>query len=318
MSFHETAVFPENISQASSFSHGYKTIYVQLSNGDDDRVSEWPGPKHTYNARWGVKSRADYAALKSFVMARLGGANSFRFKDWLDFTSASDNTSAAAFDDQLLGVGDGSATTFQLIKTYTDSGTSRTRLIRKPISGTVLVGVNGSAVGSGWTVDTTTGVITFSVAPGVGEDVTAGFSFHVPAHFGPSTDANIPATMDRAGNVTIDSDVEIIEDLADDLIPGEFNPRGGSDMSPSSDFTLTLGLGCVRKITPSASVNGFLVPAATLPVGYPYFMLHNDSGSFSITLKDGGTTVATLGPGDKSVLGIRRSGSGGAWFAFGP
>jgi uncharacterized protein (TIGR02217 family) len=47
----------------------------------------------------------------------------------------------------------------------------------------VRIGVNGVEQTSGWTVDTTTGIVTFSVAPTNTHPVTAGFEFEVPVRF---------------------------------------------------------------------------------------------------------------------------------------
>jgi uncharacterized protein (TIGR02217 family) len=48
---------------------------------------------------------------------------------------------------------------------------------------TVKVAVNGVTQNSGWTIDTTTGIITFTSAPASGA-VTAGYEFDVPVRFG--------------------------------------------------------------------------------------------------------------------------------------
>ena len=55
----------------------------------------------------------------------------------------------------------------------------------KPVTGTLLVAVNGIAKISGadFTADFTTGVISFTAAPASGAQVTAGFQFDVPVRF---------------------------------------------------------------------------------------------------------------------------------------
>jgi uncharacterized protein (TIGR02217 family) len=58
-----------------------------------------------------------------------------------------------------------------------------TRDINKPVSGTVLVALDGTPQAAGWTVDETTGVVTFDVGPGNGVAVTAGYEFDVPVRF---------------------------------------------------------------------------------------------------------------------------------------
>jgi uncharacterized protein (TIGR02217 family) len=57
------------------------------------------------------------------------------------------------------------------------------RTIAKPVVGTVKVYLDGIEQASGWSVDTTTGLVTFSTTPALGVEVTADFEFDVPARF---------------------------------------------------------------------------------------------------------------------------------------
>jgi uncharacterized protein (TIGR02217 family) len=58
-----------------------------------------------------------------------------------------------------------------------------TRLIAKPVAGTVKVYRDGVEAMSRWCIDTTTGLVTFGIAPAVGVQVTADFAFDVPVRF---------------------------------------------------------------------------------------------------------------------------------------
>ena len=54
---------------------------------------------------------------------------------------------------------------------------------------------------SGWSVDTATGVVTFSTAPGSGVAISAGFAFDVPVRF--DTDAlDVTLDLERLGSIT--------------------------------------------------------------------------------------------------------------------
>jgi uncharacterized protein (TIGR02217 family) len=55
--------------------------------------------------------------------------------------------------------------------------------ITKPVGGTVKVYLDDIEQLSGWSVDTTTGIVTFSTAPALGVEVTADFEFDVPVRF---------------------------------------------------------------------------------------------------------------------------------------
>jgi uncharacterized protein (TIGR02217 family) len=89
--------------------------------------------------------------------------------------------------DQVIGIGNGSAATFQLVKTYGSIYAPYARPIGKPVTGSVRVAVSGSevAVGTAFTCDTTTGVVTFLAGhiPAASAAITAGFLFDVPVRF---------------------------------------------------------------------------------------------------------------------------------------
>ena len=57
------------------------------------------------------------------------------------------------------------------------------RPIRKPVPGSVIVARDGVLQTTGWSVDTTTGVVTFATPPAEGQILTAGFLFDVPVRF---------------------------------------------------------------------------------------------------------------------------------------
>jgi uncharacterized protein (TIGR02217 family) len=98
------------------------------------------------------------------------------------FTASGGKTGART--DQTIGTGNDTRTKFQLMKAYTSGPTTYTRLITKPVSGTVLVEVNGALVsGANYSVDFETGIITFNTAPSNSHVVKAGFEFDVPVRF---------------------------------------------------------------------------------------------------------------------------------------
>jgi uncharacterized protein (TIGR02217 family) len=136
----------------------------------------------------------------AFFEARNGRLCGFRFKDWSDFKSCVPSV-ARGFADQPIGTGTGSNRFFQLAKTYTSGAQSWTRAIVKPVAGTVRVALGGVEQLTGWTVDTTTGIVTFTTAPGSGVAVAAGFEFDVPVRFdSDSMDVNLD--IERLGSIT--------------------------------------------------------------------------------------------------------------------
>ena len=69
------------------------------------------------------------------------------------------------------------------------------------MAGSVRLALNGVEQMSGWSVDTTTGSVTFIAAPGAGVAITAGFEFDVPVRF--DTDMlDVTLDLERLGSIT--------------------------------------------------------------------------------------------------------------------
>ncbi len=179
--FHEVR-FPDDISKGSSGGPTRRTDIVELVSGFEERNASMSHSKRMYDAGMGIRDVNDLHDIIEFWEARFGQLYGFRWKDWSDFKSCK-TKNFPAFNDQVIGTGDGSNKVFQLVKNYTSGGSGYQRLIRKPVAGTVLVGKAGVNQVSGWTVDTTTGIITFTTAPAVGQTITAGYEFDVPVRF---------------------------------------------------------------------------------------------------------------------------------------
>ena len=138
--------------------------------------------------------------MVAFFEARNGRLHGFRFKDWGDHKSCLPSGTPAPTDQQI-GTGDGVATTFQLVKRYSSGAQSWTRAITKPVAGTVTIALNGAPQPSGWSVSTSTGLVTFAAAPAADVAVTAGFAFDVPVRF--DTDAlDVTLDLERLGSIT--------------------------------------------------------------------------------------------------------------------
>lgn len=182
MSFDEVEL-PLRVGFGSKGGPNFSTEVIVIESGFERRNQNWAQARRVYDARAGVRSAEDAATLLTFFHARAGRARGFRLKDWSDYSSAADNVAAPAFDDQTLATGDGSTTNFQLVKNYASGGVAHARDITKPVATTVLIGVNGAQLTTGWSVDTTTGIVTFATAPAEGATVTAGYVFNVPVRF---------------------------------------------------------------------------------------------------------------------------------------
>lgn len=181
MNFHEVR-FPTAISFHSSGGPERKTEIVALGSGFEERNAVWANSRRRYNAGYGVRSLDDLHAAIAFFEARLGRLYGFRFKDWTDFKSCPPGASISP-SDQPVGTGDGTTTQFQLCKIYASGPASWTRVIKKPVDGSVRVLVAGVERTGGFGVDATTGLVTFAAPPASGAAIAAGFEFDTPVRF---------------------------------------------------------------------------------------------------------------------------------------
>jgi hypothetical protein len=199
-------------------------------------------------------------------------------------------------------IGDGTATQFQLVKRYTSGGVTRVRNITKPVAGTTVIGVNGSNVGSGWTVNTVTGVVTFSAAPANGHDVTAGFQFDVPCRFGAELDEGLPIQIASYEERTVQS-VPIVEILDEGIVSEEYPYRGSTNWGViTADVEIAPLHGFVHIFEPATTGHNVFLPAAqSVPTGGPHFWIRNDGSEDLAVAVPGPTTLATLTPGQSVI-----------------
>jgi len=183
MGFHDIR-FPASLSFGSVGGPERRTEIVTLANGFEERNTTWAHSRRRYDAGVSLRSLDDVEALIAFYEARQGQLFGFRWKDWSDFKSCLPSKAPSALD-QIIGLGDGVQLAFSLVKTYRSGEQSYTRPIVKPVLGTILVALDGDAKVETleFSVDVTTGVITFPTPPDPGVRVTAGFEFDVPVRF---------------------------------------------------------------------------------------------------------------------------------------
>lgn len=177
--FHEVS-FPLPLALRTQGGPERLTDIVTLASGREVRNSRWADARRRYNAGSGLRSRQDLSVLVSFFEARRGRLYGFRFRDPLDFSSA-DVGQALTPQDQILGTGDGSTTHFSLCKHYGDGEASVSRPIAKPVSSSVRVALGGAEVASNaFSLDSTTGILTFMTPPSQWCAGDRGFSFRCP------------------------------------------------------------------------------------------------------------------------------------------
>ena len=155
MSFYETR-FPTEISYGSAGGPRWKTDVIVVDSGRDQRNQRWSNTRHEYDVAYGVKTQADLKSLIEFFMEMRGRAYGFRYKDPL-FNSVTDEALTP----------DGSPT-IQLIKTFGNGFNDYEYTIKKPVAG-ITMERNGASY-TGFTLDTTTGILTLDPLSSVGID----------------------------------------------------------------------------------------------------------------------------------------------------
>jgi uncharacterized protein (TIGR02217 family) len=206
MAFHEVR-FPDDISRGARGGPQRRTQVVELASGDEERNASWANSRRRYDVAYGIRRANDLAAVVAFFEARNGRLHGFRFKDWADYKSCLPSQIPAATD-QAIGTGNGSTKTFQLTKRYASGAQAWVRIITKPVAGSIAIALNGTPTPSGWSVDATTGLVTFVSAPASGVAITAGFEFDVPVRFDTDT-LDVTLDLERLGSITSIPLVEI-------------------------------------------------------------------------------------------------------------
>ena len=185
MAFHEIR-FPDNISRGARGGPERRTQVVELASGDEERNASWANSRQRYDVPYGIRRSDDLAAVVAFFAARNARLYGFRYKDWADYKSNLPSQAITPTDQQI-GTGTGSLKTFQLAKRYNSGAQTWVRSIAKPVAGTVRVALGVVEQMSGWTLDSTTGVVTFTSA-------------RRPA-FAPLVHSTVPAANQPVANV---------------------------------------------------------------------------------------------------------------------
>jgi len=167
----EAAVFPE-----------FATAVTVTASGHERRNSLWSDARLRFDVGPGIRSDAELGVLIAFFRARRGQARGFLLRDPSDYsTNAMTGTPGPA--DQLLGIGDGLAARFALLKRYgADEVGAQLRRITRPRGESLRVSVGDVERTTGWTLEPG-GTILFDVAPAAASEVRAGFLFDVPVRF---------------------------------------------------------------------------------------------------------------------------------------
>ena len=157
----------------------FKTTIIKTGDKQEQRNVDWWLPL----GRWQLGERTllesdiqginEVIELRNFHAARKGSKQGFRFKDWSDYKVTN----------QHLGTADGQQDQWQLKKTYFAGDYQTHRPITKPVSGTVKIYLDDIEALGGWSVDYSTGVLSFDTPPPNETVISCDLEFDVPVWF---------------------------------------------------------------------------------------------------------------------------------------
>lgn len=159
------------------------------------RNSLWLNSRRRYNIAYEACNKDELDAILSFFHICQGKAHGFRYQDWSDYQCIN----------QTIGTGNGFDCKFQLIKDYVLGHYKTSRLITKPIEGSVKIRLNDVLQESDIEYDA--GIVTFNQAPAQGAIINASFLFDTPVRFDIDF---LPITMVLQGRYSI-KDVSLVE-----------------------------------------------------------------------------------------------------------
>ncbi|QDU67715.1 DUF2460 domain-containing protein [Engelhardtia mirabilis] len=313
MAFDEV-VFPLTPSYGTSDSVDHGGDHFQSKGGRLFYVAHSGDPVRRWNLQLDRRQKTEIANLSRFMLARRGGRNGFRFTDPRDYTTNQDGRSAYGYLDTLIGIGDGSTRAFQLLKNYISGSSAVSRIITKPVPSEFAAGVNGVLTDpSDYSLDATTGIVTFDTAPSLGLAVTAGYEFHIPVSAGPQADRGFGVQFD-AYNSETGVDLDLIELLPEDATqPLTIGHRGSTTSDNPSGYVAVERLGpLVWEITDSSTTGWLLPDPQGLWPGGPYYALVNNSGtSKAVQYPSGAVTFGAVSASSaRRVFLVRNSTTG--------
>lgn len=180
--------FPRSIGYVSTGGAAFSTQVNLGFSGVEQRNRNWSKGRHSFQIPLNGKTFAYFELIRDFFLNVGGKADAFRFFWPLD----------SSISGQVpIGLVNSSNKIFQLRKTYSAGGRSYDYVIKKPIMSTVTrfdgtfltdtvkVRDNGSllTLTTDYSVDATTGIITFVTAPTTGHTITTDCDFHIPVRF---------------------------------------------------------------------------------------------------------------------------------------
>lgn len=169
----------------------FSTRINVVDSGAEQVNRLWQHPLHRFTLPEAIRTMATFNAIRDHWLVMGGPAQTWPWRDPLDFASVGliepNAEPPYTAESQIIGIGDGIKTDFQLTKTYTRGTQSYSRLIHLPVVASVIVSIrNSGGVAQpvpAFTVSRPGGVISFATAIANLHTVRAGFLFDCEVRF---------------------------------------------------------------------------------------------------------------------------------------
>jgi uncharacterized protein (TIGR02217 family) len=177
---------PIDVRIGMSYADDYTVLITQTAGGAEYRKLVQPFPVRSFHVNFTTDQADLWARVIALYHRAYGKFAGFRVKCLDDFSTHNLTGTPTPTDVALANTASG---IYQLRTVYGTNGTALAgvgypvRNIYKPVAGTVVAAKNGVTISSGLTVDATTGLMTLSPAPLIGDNITAGFLFDIPCRF---------------------------------------------------------------------------------------------------------------------------------------
>lgn len=304
---------------------GWQTIVQSTASGHEARIQSASQDRTRCVASYEQRNAADIALARHFFNARRGARDSFPFLDLHDFSTASDLVGTPSDTDVVLetiagGSADGTATQFQLRKVYEPSGSAPyAKKITLPIASSVVIAKDSVSFASGgnWSVNATTGVVTFNAAPANGVVVTAGFQHYKPMRYAEETERGAQFQRDFwEGNQV---KLGFVETLDETEWP-DIAPSGGAlelDLTTTdAQIDCSQAWGFVRASVDARAAIVYLPPPRGIPGGIIFWKIIVAGSGGTLTFKDHeGTTIeAAVAVGSNRTVCLTNDGTNATWY----
>lgn len=179
-------LFDIDIGKNSEGGARWSTDIAQPETPNESRNENWAHALWEWDLRAAIRTEEQWLYVFHFFNGVAHGrAYGFRFRDRV-INAATD---AQYTDLPLLGTGDGTIDTFQIKRNLGISPYLYAMPINKPVADTVKIYIDETEIPDdhatlGWSVDTTTGLVTFDSAAAIFEkEIYCDFDFHFPVRF---------------------------------------------------------------------------------------------------------------------------------------